>query len=125
MTRRAETEPALVPRGRTAASPLSRVLGNAATTGRLPPPHPPRRPHPRLTFPSLQVASGSLVAVLGQLRWRVSDEGRALCEGLRGRLERGGRPHLPRRGQEAHRHPTVQPAALRTVERRPLGTREF
>lgn len=85
MTRRAEMEPALVQRGATAASQRRRVLGHAATTGRslllhLQAPPPPAGP--ALMFPSLQVAGGALVAVLGQLRRRVSDEERALPEGF-------------------------------------------
>lgn len=40
------------------------------------------RPRPGLTFRSPQVASGSVVGVLGQLRRRVSDEERALRKGL-------------------------------------------
>lgn len=88
MTRRAEMEPTLVLRGTTAATQRRRVLGHAATTGRPLLLHlqaPPRRlprAGPALMLPSLQVAGGALVAVLGQLRRRVSDAQRALPEGF-------------------------------------------
>lgn len=73
----------------------------------------------------LQVAGGAVVALLGQLWGRGPDQDRALPEGLRGWAGRGRSQRLPRRGQETRQQPAVQPAALRRLERHPLGTGEF
>lgn len=65
-----------------------------------------------------------MVALLGQLWWRVPDETGPLHQGTRQQVERGGQPALPCHGQETIHSPGLQPAAVWPVDDDPVGASE-